>query len=57
VQHRAILAAALAVIAVLLATTVAVVVQSGPDVLTLVSILVLALLSFGIIGALREPPR
>jgi hypothetical protein len=57
VQHRPILAAALAVITLLLVTTVAVVVESGPDVLTLLSVLVLALFAFGIVGALREPPE
>jgi hypothetical protein len=57
VQHRPILAAALAVITLLLVTTVAVVVESGPDVLTLLSVLVLALFAFGIVGALRDPPE
>jgi hypothetical protein len=56
VDHRPILAAALAVILLLLVTTVAVAVRHGPDVLTAVSILVLAMLGFGVFGALREPP-
>jgi hypothetical protein len=56
VDHRPILAAALAVILLLLVTTVAVAVRHGPDILTLVSVLVLALLGFGVFGALREPP-
>ena len=56
-HHRPILAAALAVISLLLVTTVWVLVHSGPDVLTMVSVLVLAMLGFGILGALREPPR
>ena len=34
----------------------AVVVREGPDVLTLGSLLVLALFGFGIVGALRHPP-
>jgi hypothetical protein len=56
VDHRPILAAALAVILLLLVTTVAVAVRHGPDILTVVSVLVLALLGFGVFGALREPP-
>jgi len=56
VDHRPILAAALAVILLLLVTTVVVAVQHGPDILTAVSVLVLALLGFGVFGALREPP-
>jgi hypothetical protein len=56
VHHRPILAAALAVILLLLVTTVAVAVRHGPDVLTVLSVLVLALLGFGVLGALREPP-
>jgi hypothetical protein len=57
VSHRPIMAAALAVIALLLGTTIAVTIRSGPDILTVLSVLVLALLGFGILGALREPPR
>jgi hypothetical protein len=56
VDHRPILAAALAVILLLLGTTIAVAVRHGPDVLTAVSVLVLAMLGFGVFGALREPP-
>ena len=55
-EHRPILAAALALIAVLLGTTVYVAVAHGPDVLTVLSALVLAMLGFGVLGALREPP-
>ena len=55
-DHRPILAAALAVILLLLVTTVAVAVRHGPDILTAVSALVLAMLGFGVFGALREPP-
>jgi hypothetical protein len=50
------LVAALAMIALLGALTVVVAVRSGPDPLTVVSLLVLALLGFGILGALRNPP-
>lgn len=43
-------------VAALAALTASVVVREGPDVLTLLSLLVLALLGFGIVGALRHPP-
>jgi hypothetical protein len=54
---RLILAAALVFIAVLGALTVTTLVRTGPDILTLVSLLVLALLAFGIVGAIRHPPE
>jgi len=54
---RLILAAALVFIAVLGALTVITVARTGPDVLTALSLLVLALLAFGIVGALRHPPE
>ena len=36
--------------------TVYVMITSGPDLLTGLSVIVLALLAFGILGALTEPP-
>jgi hypothetical protein len=51
-----ILVAVLAMILVLGGLTVVVVIRNGPDPLTVVSLLVLALFGFGILGALREPP-
>ncbi len=54
--HRPILVAALTFIALLLGLTVYVAVDTGPDVLTVISALVLAMLGFGVLGALREPP-
>jgi hypothetical protein len=54
--RTAILVAVLLMIVVLGGLTIAVVVQNGPDPLTLVSLLVLALFGFGIVGSLREPP-
>jgi hypothetical protein len=54
---RPILVAALAFVAVLGALTVAVAVRNGPDVLTAVSLVVLAMVGFGVVGALREPPQ
>jgi hypothetical protein len=54
--RTAILVAVLAMILVLGGLTVVVVIRNGPDPLTVVSLLVLALFGFGILGALREPP-
>ncbi len=53
---RAILAAALAFIVLLGALTLSVALEHGPDVLTVASLLVLAMFAFGIVGALRHPP-
>ncbi len=36
--------------------TIGAIVAGGPDVLTVFSLLVLALFGFGMVGALREPP-
>jgi hypothetical protein len=41
----------------LLALTIHAVIEDGPDVLTVLSGLVLALFAFGIVGALVHPPR
>jgi len=57
VQPHPILVAAFVLVSVLLALTVYVAVVQGPDVLTVLSLLVLAMLGFGIFGALREPPH
>jgi hypothetical protein len=54
--HRPILAAALLLVVILAVLTVSVAVRNGPDVLTVVSLLILAMLGFGVVGALREPP-
>jgi hypothetical protein len=50
------LVATAAMIVVLGMLTVITLVRNGPDPLTLVSLLVLALFGFGILGALRHPP-
>lgn len=55
-MRTAILVGALAMIAILGALTIVVAVRNGPDPLTAVSLLVLALFGFGIVGALRQPP-
>jgi hypothetical protein len=54
--RSAILATALLFIAILAALTVAAVISGGFNVLTLVTLLVLALLGFGVGGALLSPP-
>jgi hypothetical protein len=50
------LGSALLFIAILTALTVAATISGGVNVLTLVTLLVLALLGVGIVGALRGPP-
>ena len=55
-SRAAILGAALLFIAILAALTVYVTVTSGFSFLTLVSLVVLGMFAFGIIGALLQPP-
>jgi hypothetical protein len=52
-----VLIATLAFIGLLGGLTVNVLAREGPDLLTAISLLVLALLAFGIVGALRHPPE
>ncbi len=52
-----ILGVAVAFLAILLALTIHALIQGGPDILTVLSMLVLALFGFGIVGALVHPPR
>jgi hypothetical protein len=54
--RRLALAAALTLIAVLTFLTVVLMVQDGPNARTVVSLLVLALIGFGVVGALTQPP-
>jgi hypothetical protein len=54
--RTAVLAIVLAFTAALSALTVYVMARSGPDVLTALSLLVLAMFGFGVVGALRHPP-
>ena len=56
-DHRPILVVALIFIVVFLALTISVLIRTGPDILTVFSLLVLGMFAFGIVGALREPPR
>ena len=55
-MREPILAIVLVFIAALFALTIQALVQSGPDILTVLSLLVLALFGFGVVGALRHPP-
>ena len=50
------LGSALAFIALLGGLTITVAATEGPDILTVGSLLVLAMIAFGVIGALRHPP-
>jgi hypothetical protein len=54
--RAAILGAALLFIGILAALTVYVTITAGVTFLTLVSLLVLAMFAFGIVGALLQPP-
>ena len=55
-MRQAILAIVLVFIALLAALTIHALIQSGPDILTVLSLLVLAMFGFGVVGALRHPP-
>jgi VIT1/CCC1 family predicted Fe2+/Mn2+ transporter len=54
--RQPILAVVLVFIVTLLAGTIHALIESGPDILTVLSVLVLAMFGFGIVGALRHPP-
>jgi len=54
--RNAVLASALALIGLLAFLTVRVAVEHGVDVLVVLSMIVLALLGFGVLGALTTPP-
>ena len=54
--RNAALAAALALIGLLAFLTLRVAVEHGVDVLVVISLIVLALLGFGVLGALTTPP-
>jgi hypothetical protein len=57
VDPRPILFAAFLLVAVLAGLTIYVAIRNGPDVLTVLSLMILAMLGIGIFGALKEPPR
>lgn len=52
-----VLAASLAIICLLAFLTISVAVREGVDVLVVLSVIVLALLGVGVLGALVSPPR
>jgi hypothetical protein len=54
--RNAVLAAALALIGLLAYLTLSVAIEHGIDVLVVLSLIVLALLGFGVLGALTTPP-
>jgi hypothetical protein len=54
--RNAALAAALALIGLLAYLTLRVAVEHGVDVLVVLSLIILALLGFGVLGALTTPP-
>jgi hypothetical protein len=56
VGRTPILVTVLAFIAVLGGLTLNVIARTGVDVLSLISLLVLAMFAFGVVGALRHPP-
>jgi predicted membrane channel-forming protein YqfA (hemolysin III family) len=56
-MRAAVLGAALLFIVALLALTVHAAVSGGIDILTVLSVFVLALLALGIVGALLHPPQ
>jgi hypothetical protein len=51
------LVASLAIICLLAFLTISVAVERGIDVLVVLSVIILALLGFGVLGALTSPPR
>lgn len=55
-MRQAVLLAALAMIGLLTFLTLDVALKEGVDVLVVLSVLVLAMFGFGIVGALRHPP-
>lgn len=56
-MRSVILVLALGFIAILAFLTLFVLFSSGPDVLVVLSLVVLGLFAFGVIGALATPPR
>jgi len=55
-KHKPVLAAAFVFIALFGVLTVVDMIVNGPNFLSAVSALVLAMFGFGIVGALRQPP-
>ena len=55
-MREILLVVTLAMIGLLTFLTLSVLVRDGPDVLTVLSVIVLAMFGFGIVGALLNPP-
>lgn len=56
-MHSVMLAVAVAFVLLLAGLTISVVAESGFDILTVLSVLILAILGFGVIGALLDNSR
>lgn len=56
-DHRPVLVVVLAFILLFAGLTASVVMREGLDVLTVVSIVILGMFGFGVVGALRQPPE
>jgi hypothetical protein len=56
-HHRPVLITALVFVALLGALTVQVMLESGPDVLSVVSLIILAMFGLAVYGAIKEPPE
>jgi hypothetical protein len=54
---KPILTVVLAFILLFAGLTISVVVREGLDILTVVSIVILGMFGFGVVGALRQPPE
>lgn len=56
-NHRLVLVVVLAFILLFAGLTASVVVREGLDVLSAVSVVILGMFGFGVVGALRQPPE
>lgn len=56
-MQRAVLGGGLIFVLVLGVLTVVVLIDTGPDILTLTSLVIIALLGFGLYSAMKEPPE
>jgi hypothetical protein len=56
-QQQPILLLVLAFVVLFAGLTITVIVRSGLDILTVTSLVILGMLGFGLVGALREPPE
>jgi hypothetical protein len=54
---RPVLVLVLAFVLVFAGLTIAVIVRTGLDVLTVTSLVILGMFAFGVVGALRQPPQ